>query len=318
MRGMMSVAESELPSLFILVPPDLVHFFLNSDGFPWYSKQNVLERMLNTLKCEACDVYFLCIACQLTGKVMHKPIELLFPGQNAAKILKQAAAPMKYAFALLKFGMVAAQVASGGMLPCPPSFPLSIEQLNEMGEVLQAVTEKGASVAAFVEGTIEKKERGDEAGLLTLSRQNLDKMERVTAQLRLAERGDGVKSSRLLRKLLKLSTATKDLGKLEIANLAKLYRCVHKHTGKVAWISDDEDAKQRANKLGFLLPDLRLPDSDVSDVEGDETETGDRSKEVDAATYAENFVPALRFKDKVEEGATITTTASQSQGCSIL
>jgi hypothetical protein len=43
---------------------------------------------------------------------------------------------------------------------------------------------------------------------------------------------------------------------------------VHKESGKVVWISDDEDAQLRAKELGFLAPDLRA-ESDVSDVDAD-------------------------------------------------
>jgi hypothetical protein len=78
----------------------------------------------------------------------------------------------------------------------------------------------------------------------------------MTAQLRVAEQTAGVKSSRLLRKLLKLSTDTKNLSKAKIVDLSGLYRCVNKDTGSVLWISDDADAKERAKELGFLVPDL--------------------------------------------------------------
>jgi hypothetical protein len=33
-------------------------------------------------KQKVCKVLYLCVLCQLTGKVHHKPIELLFPGLN--------------------------------------------------------------------------------------------------------------------------------------------------------------------------------------------------------------------------------------------
>jgi hypothetical protein len=100
-------------------------------------------------------------------------------------------------------------------------------------------------------------------------RQKLKKLEQMAAQIRKAEQMASVKSSRVLRKLLKLSSLTKKLTKkADIADFAKLYRCVHKESGKVVWISDDEDAHLRAKELGFLAPDLRA-ESDVSDVDAD-------------------------------------------------
>jgi hypothetical protein len=93
----------------------------------------------------------------------------------------------------------------------------------------------------------------------------------MKVQVRKAEQGAGVKSSRLLRKLLKLSSDTRNLKKAEIVELANLYRCVHKDNAKfVVWIRDDEDAQLLAKKLGFLVPDLRAPESDVSDVNTDD------------------------------------------------
>jgi hypothetical protein len=79
----------------------------------------------------------------------------------------------------------------------------------------------------------------------------------MTAKVREAEQQAGVKTSRLLRTLLKLSDDTADLTEPEIVNFTKLYRCVHSTTGKVLWISGDEDACQRAVELGFIQPDLR-------------------------------------------------------------
>jgi hypothetical protein len=92
----------------------------------------------------------------------------------------------------------------------------------------------------------------------------------MKAQVRKADQGAGVKTSRMLRKLLKLSSDTRNLKKAEIVELANLYRCVHKDNAKVVWISGDEDAQLLAKKLGFLVPDLRAPESDVSDVDTDD------------------------------------------------
>jgi hypothetical protein len=110
------------------------------------------------------------------------------------------------------------------------------------------------------------------------------KLEKMTAQLRVAEQTAGVKSSRLLRKLLKFSTVTKNLSKRDIVDLSGLYRCVNKDTGSVLWISNEDDAKERAEKLGFLVPDLQAVNSDVSDADvegeggvGEQAGTGDQA-----------------------------------------
>jgi hypothetical protein len=79
-----------------------------------------------------------------------------------------------------------------------------------------------------------------------------------------------------LRKLIKLSTSStiKNLSEAEIADLAKLYRCVHR-SGKVIWISGDDDAQILAKKLEFIVPDLKAFGPDVSD---DEEEEPDEDK----------------------------------------
>jgi hypothetical protein len=318
MRGMLSVAESEVPSLFILVPPDMVHVFPSSeDQFDWQTKQEM----------KACEVYFLCIVCQLTGKVMHKPVKLRFPGAKAMALLKKAAGPMKVAFALLKLGMVAAKVAGGGCLPCPDSFPLSIDEIAEMGETFEAMAEKTANVIAFIDVAVEDAELGKEVSILPSilplpvlllsshpacaqsGQQKLNKLEQLTALLRVAEEQAGVKSSRLLRKLLKLSTDSKvkDLTKTGIADLAKLYRCVHKAAGKVVWISADDDSQQRAHELGFLAPELRAVESDVSDVEDEEL--GDTGAHLEGTDDISCGAPAAYAK----EGATATGTTNVSR-----
>jgi hypothetical protein len=103
---------------------------------------------------------------------------------------------------------------------------------------------------------------------LQSGRQKMAKLEEMTMQVRAAEQQAGIKTSRLLHKLLKLSSDTKHFTKPEIAGLTQLYRCVHP-SGKVVWISDDDEALRRAKELGFLEPDLRSPDSDMSDDEVD-------------------------------------------------
>jgi hypothetical protein len=157
MRGMLSVPDFEFPSFFILVPPEIVHFFPSSKD--QYDVQTKLEM-------KVCDVYFLCIVCQLTGKVMHAPIKLRFPGAKAIALLKKAAVPMKVAFALLKLGMVAAKVVGGGCVPCPDSFPLSIDKLADLAETFEAMAEKGVNVIAFSEVAVEENELGEEVSTL--------------------------------------------------------------------------------------------------------------------------------------------------------
>jgi hypothetical protein len=160
---MLSVGESDFPTLFILVPPDMVHHFLSSKGGEQgealaddsgaTSKQTKLES-------KGVEVYFLCMVCQLTGRVMHKPIKLRFPGPKATAFLKKAATPMKVAFALLTLGIVVAKVATGGVVPIPSSFPLSIEKIAEIGEMLDQMSGTGANVMAYSELALEGSELG--------------------------------------------------------------------------------------------------------------------------------------------------------------
>jgi hypothetical protein len=173
-------------------------------------------------------------------------------------------------------------------------FPLSIDELTEMGETFEAMSDQGDNVIAFSDVAIKENELGEEL------RQKLSKLEKMTQQLRKAEQGAGVKSSRLLRLLLKLASESecRNLTKPGIADLAKLYRCVHKGEGKVIWICDSKYALQRAKELGFLAPELRAVDSDVSDVsdvsdEDDEEQaiSGDRKKDA---------------KDETRKGASVS------------
>jgi hypothetical protein len=92
-------------------------------------------------------------------------------------------------------------------------------------------------------------------------------LEQMTAQL--AEINANVKTSRQLLELLKFSSNTKGHTKAMIADLAKLYRCIHLGSGKVLWISGDKDALDTAAELGFLV-DLTLGRSqslEMSDAE---------------------------------------------------
>jgi hypothetical protein len=164
MRGMLSVAESELPSLFILVPPGLVHAIYSKGGQEGLAlaDDSGATGMQTKVEGKAVEVYYLAVLCQLTGKVMHKPIKLRFPGTKATVLLKKVAGPMKVAFALLKLGMVAAKVATGGILPCPCWCPLSMDELTEMGEIFEKLTETGGNMITFAETAIEDNEFGEE------------------------------------------------------------------------------------------------------------------------------------------------------------
>jgi hypothetical protein len=162
MRGMLSVAESELPSLFILVPPGLVHAIYSKGGQEGLAlaDNSGATGMQTKVEGKAVEVYYLAVLCQLTGKVMHKPIKLRFPGPKATAFLKKAATPMKVAFALLTLGIVVAKVATGGVVPIPSSFPLSIEKIAEIGEMLDQMSGTGANVMAYSEMALEGSELG--------------------------------------------------------------------------------------------------------------------------------------------------------------
>jgi hypothetical protein len=86
LRGMLSVSESEYPALFILVPPGMVHLIPSSKG---------QHDLWTKAEMKLCDVYFLCIVCQLTGRVMHSPVKLHIPSAKVRGFLKLAAGPMK-------------------------------------------------------------------------------------------------------------------------------------------------------------------------------------------------------------------------------
>jgi hypothetical protein len=134
MRGMLSVDESELPSLFLLVSPDLVHVFLAAKGGEQglaLAKNSGAASMQTKAESKLWSVYYLYIVCQLTGRVMHKPIKLRIPGAKVAALLKKAATPIKVAFGLLKLGMAVANVSAKGsgvgLVPFPSSLSLSID-----------------------------------------------------------------------------------------------------------------------------------------------------------------------------------------------
>jgi hypothetical protein len=92
MLGMLSVSESEFPALFILVPPGQVHLIPTFKGqVGWQTK----------VEMKIWDIYFLCIVCQLTGRVMHKPIKLRIPSAEARAFLKNSLGPMKVSFSPL-------------------------------------------------------------------------------------------------------------------------------------------------------------------------------------------------------------------------
>jgi hypothetical protein len=164
MRGMLSVGESDFPSFFILVPPDMVHHFLFSKGGQQgeaLADDSGAASRQTKVESKGVEVYFLCMVCQLTGRVMHEPIKLSFPGPKATAFLKKAATPMKIAFALLTLGIVVAKVATGGVVPIPSSFPLSIEKIAEIGEMLDRMSGTGANVIAYSEMALEGSELGE-------------------------------------------------------------------------------------------------------------------------------------------------------------
>jgi hypothetical protein len=156
---MLSVDESELPVLFILIPPAMVHIF------PTSKNQNDVQ---TEIEMKGCEVSFLCIVCQLTGKVMHTPIKLRFPGTKATALLRKAVLPMKVAFALLKVAVVAAKVV-GVSVPSSNSFPLSLEKIAEMADVFEGMAEKGANMIAFAEVSIGEHELGQEVSYNTFN-----------------------------------------------------------------------------------------------------------------------------------------------------
>jgi hypothetical protein len=97
MRGMVSLGESDFPSLFVLIPPNMVHHFLTSQNGEALADSSDAASVRTMVESSAARVFYLCIVCQLTGKVMHKPIKLLFLGPKATAFLKEAAMPMKVA-----------------------------------------------------------------------------------------------------------------------------------------------------------------------------------------------------------------------------
>jgi hypothetical protein len=142
----------------------MVHHFLSSKGGQQgeaLADDSGAASRQTKLESKGVNVYFLCMVCQLTGKVMHKPIKLHFPGPKATAFLKKAAKPMKVAFALLTLGIVLSKVATGGAVPIPSSFPLSIEKIAEIGEMLDQMSGSGANVMAYSEVALEGSELGE-------------------------------------------------------------------------------------------------------------------------------------------------------------
>jgi hypothetical protein len=264
---MLSVSESEFPALFILVKPDVVRTFLDSKGIPWCpnaSKFNLPGH----------DIFFLCIVCQLTGRIKHKPIELKIPSKKLTDFMRKAATPIKIACALLRLGLVVAKVASAGLVPIPDSILPSIES---MGAMCDEACEFGKNVITFADVCIAENELGEKVNtpprplpiisisldycLLNFYAQSglekMNKLDQLKQQMQSAEQNADVKTSGLLLELLDKFSDVKSTDGVAVKRLANLYRCIHKNQGMVIWICEDGDAVDRAAKLGFRKPDLR-------------------------------------------------------------
>lgn len=130
----------------------MVHVFLDSEGVAWHPKQS-------TSKLPGFEFHFLCIVCQLTGRVKHKPVKLKIPSREFASFMRKAATPIKVACALLRLGMVAAKVASGGLVPIPLSI---LSPIEEMGALCDKMSEIGTNVVTFADLSVEESELGEE------------------------------------------------------------------------------------------------------------------------------------------------------------
>ena len=121
-------------------------------------------------------------------------------------------------------------------------------------------------------------------------------------QMHTAEQKAGVKTSRLLLELLDQFSDLKGRDGLAIKQLANLYRCIDKK-GTVIWITDDDDALVRAEKLDFQMAELRAGQMDTaSPVEVPENDGP--ADDGGAASSAPT--------------ATVGQIAAQSKGCTIL
>lgn len=63
------------------------------------------------------------------------------------------------AFGLLTFGIAVAKVTTGGVLPIPSSFPLSIEKILEVGMVWDELSGTGSHIMTFSEVALESSEQ---------------------------------------------------------------------------------------------------------------------------------------------------------------
>jgi hypothetical protein len=83
LRGQLSLAESVLPPLFVLMTKEDLCVKLapkfNKDTFKEF-KDGKGRDPSTWAKKKVYKVLYLCVLCQLTGKVHHKPIESTFPG----------------------------------------------------------------------------------------------------------------------------------------------------------------------------------------------------------------------------------------------
>jgi hypothetical protein len=312
MRGMLSVDESKFPALFILVSPALVHTFLDPKGVAWHPKES-------RFKMPGFEVHFLCIVCQLTGRVKHKPIELKIPSKEFADFMRKAATPIKIACALLRLGLVAAKVASGGLVPIPLAI---LNPIEEMGALCDEISEFSTDVVKFIDVSIAENELGEKVSILKTpflqhshhlivhfnaqsGEEKLDKLDQMKQQMQASEGKADVKTSRLLVELLDKFSDVEGHDELAIKQLANLYRCIHKDKGTVIWICDDADALARAEKLDFIIPSLNAgrmePDKSKFKNESEGNEGTAASTDVDSTDT-----------DVVAQGAV------QSKGCTIL
>jgi hypothetical protein len=129
----------------------MVRTFLDSKGIPWCPNAG-------KFKLPGHDIFFLCIVCQLTGRIKHKPIELKIPSKKLTDFMRKAATPIKIACALLRLGLVVAKVAGAGLVPIPDSILSSIEN---MGAMCDEACEFGKNVVTFADVCMAENELGE-------------------------------------------------------------------------------------------------------------------------------------------------------------
>ena len=73
--------------------------------------------------------------------------------------MRKAATPIKVACALLRLGIVAAKVASGGLVPIPLSI---LSPIEDMGALCDQMSEIGTNVVKFADVSVAENELGEE------------------------------------------------------------------------------------------------------------------------------------------------------------